>query len=141
MCNFNQRKTYHNLITFLTLQFLHHLQRLHYGAAQGQASRHAPCPQELIEDIGECKCTVVQFEPSRHAPSASRELSRICRQHRIFGCPKYIINEVNIKYMVQTKNIIDLLRRVPQNLLPQLYFEKTFVIILLTLIFRAINTK
>ena len=43
-----------------------------------------PCPPGLLTDIDGCKCTVVQFEPSKHVLCAFHKQYQRCPQHRIF---------------------------------------------------------
>ena len=43
-----------------------------------------PCPPGLLTDIDICKCTVVQFEPSKHVLCAFHKQYQRCPQHRIF---------------------------------------------------------
>lgn len=42
----------------------------------------SPCPRARPEGTGVCRCTVVLFGPSKHAPYASGKLFRICPHTR-----------------------------------------------------------
>ena len=43
-----------------------------------------PCPSGLLTNIDGCKCTVVQFEPSKSVLCAFHRQYQKCPQHRIF---------------------------------------------------------
>ena len=43
-----------------------------------------PCHSGLLTNIDGCKCTVVQFEPSKHVLCAFHKQYQRCPQHRIF---------------------------------------------------------
>ena len=48
------------------------------------SSDQIPCHSGLLADIDGCKCTVEQFEPSKHVLSAFHKQCQRCPQHRTF---------------------------------------------------------
>merc|ERR1740123_2648812 len=71
---------------------LHHLQILHFHGFHGFED-HFPCPPGLLTDIDGCKCTVDQFEPSKHV---------LCAFHNNTKDVHNIVFSNGLEYSVQS---------------------------------------